>query len=334
MATPTNVKTWQYALNLTTFADNTTVGNAYESASRRLFQIKSFLTSADDFTTPWTVVSSSDAATAGVGDKWLDAGDLIWRADTGGAIFSWIVLRQAAISATFEVMIGCEQDNTSDDGKRIIVYVSQAGFTGGTTTTRPTATDERRLRSHTEYWGSGQVNTAYDSQTHVWMSDDGECTRIVIYIQGTVTGYWCFEKPANPVPEWTTPYFACVLGTSNITVDQTTYASFYDSANILSYFAGDAVSMYMSGEGFASAAAGEYLTNAGQLTNNWSAGSMGLISTTSPFRGRNGEVFDLRWGFKSTAGEVRYFPADGSKTFVQISDFILPWDGTTLLLTR
>lgn len=334
MATPTNTKTWQFDVNNTVFADSTTANGAFFSARQRLFEIKELLINTDSFTTPWTVKGSSDSATSGASDLWVDANDLIWRADTGGAVFSWIILQQPAISAAFQLLIGCEEDSTGFDGKQIIVYVSQVGFTGGTTTTRPTATDEQRLRNYNEYWGSGQVNTAYTSQTHVWMSSDGECTRIVIYIRGTVTGYWAFEKPANPVSAWTTPYFACVRGDANVTTDQTTYAKFYDSALMQSQFAGVDVTMYLSGEGFASAASGEILINAGQLTNNWSASSMGLTSTTSTFRGRNGELFDLRWGFKFQSNEVRYFPADGSKTFIQLGDFIFPWDGSTILRNR
>jgi hypothetical protein len=105
MATPTNVKTWEFDLNNTTFADNTTVGNAYESAARRLFQIKEILINngKTTFSAPWTVVSSSDSSTSGASDLWIDAGDLVWTNETSGNVFSWIILQQPAISSGFHL---------------------------------------------------------------------------------------------------------------------------------------------------------------------------------------------------------------------------------------
>ena len=340
MVAPTKEKTWEYDLNNLTLADSTTVGNAYESAARRLFLIKEILTNGGSttFTTPWTVVSSSDSSTAGASDLWVDAGDLVWKDDDTSNAHSWIVLRQTGISTTFELLISCQEDQTGNDGKQIGAWVAQAGFTGGTTTVRPTATDERILRDSTSfgYWGSGSVNVAYDSQTNVWMSSDGEITRIVIFIAGVPTGYWAFEKPKNAVSPWTNPYFATIQGTSNVTTSQLTYALYYDSANMAGqYNNGSAVvntSMYMSGEGFASQAAGEAIVDPDQLTEDYVASAIGIHSLTSNFRGRQGEVTDLWWGYINNADRAgMFFPADGSKTFVQIGHLIFPWDGATIL---
>jgi len=336
MAAPTKEKTWEYDLNNTTFADGTFVGNAFESTSRRLFLIKEILINngSTTFTVPWTVTSSSDSSTAGASDLWVDAGDLIWRDDDTSNVFSWIVLRQTGISATFELLITCEEDNAGNDGKQIGVWVAQAGFTGGTTTARPTASDERQLRDSTSsgYWGSGPPGVAYTSQTHVWMSNDGEITRILICIDGEFTGYWAFEKPKNVVTPWTNPYFATVQGDSDVVTSQLTYSKYYDSANMASRFSGIDTSLYMSGEGFASQAAGEAVVDPNQLTDDFAASAIGLHSLTSNFRGRQGEVADLWWGYTDTANRVGlYFPADGSKTFIQIGHLIFPWDGSTIL---
>jgi len=339
MATPTKEKTWEYDLNNFVLADNTSSNGAYFSTRKRLFQIKEILINngSTTFTTPWTVVSSSDSSTAGAGDNWTVAADLVWRDDDTSNVFSWIVLRQTGISATFELLITCEEDSINNDGRQIGAWVAQAGFTGGTTTARPTATDERILQNSTsDWWGSGgNDNIARSSQTHVWLSSDGECTRIVIHIGTVPTAYWCFEKPKNPVTPWTDPYFAAIQGTSNVTTYQPTYANFYDTAVCVGRYNGVNTNMYMSGEGFASAAAGENLIAVpNQLTGDWLANAIGLISTTSTFRGRQGEVFDLWWGTNAADdGMGRYFPADASKTFVQIGSLIFPWDGSTTMKT-
>lgn len=359
MADPTKDKTWEFDLNNLVIASTASFNQAYRSASQRLFSIKEILVNNGNttFTTPWVVQESSDGATAGgigygVGpnDKWLAYTNLDWRQDTApGDGFSWIVLRQTGISAKFELLIGCEQDGTGNDGKQIIVYVAQAGFrlsdggTDGTTTARPTATDERRLRNYNEYWGSGPVNNAYTGQHHVWMSTDGECTRIAIFISNVITGYWTFEKPKNPTTGWTDPYFAVIRGESNTSVSQATYTMYYDNARMLGKYSGVDTAMFLTGEGTINDALGE-ATNPGfttpvglqapnQLDGTYTACEMGIASQTATFQGHHGNVFDMWWGFSLTQ-TGRYYPEGGTKAFVQIDDFIMPWDGSTLIRTR
>jgi len=339
MASPSETKTWETSFNNSVLADSTQGGNAFFSARKRLLGIKNLLTDSGTFSTPWIVTDSTNSVDAPVGsDQWDDEGDLVWRDDgTGAAARSWIRLKQAAISPTFEVLIICEEDSVNNDGKQISVWTSQIGFSGGSTTSNPSAADQRQIRHSTNfgYWGSGGVNVTYNSQTHVWMSSDGECTRVLITINSNVTGFWIFDVPKNPATGWTSPYFAAIQGTSDVTTNMCTYSLFYDSANALSYFGGQNVSLYFSGEGFGSAAAGEHLPGRGnQLNDDFSASDMGLHSLTSTFRGRQGEVFDLRWGFaNSDDGMGRYFPDDTSKTSIQLGDMIFPWDGTTVMKT-
>jgi len=341
MADPTKDKTWEYDLNNLVIADGATVDGAFLSTRQRLFGIKEILINngSTTFTAPWTVVSSSDSSTSGASDLWVDEFDLVWADDDTSNARSWIVLRQTGISTTFEVCIVCQEDSTSNDGKQIEVWVAQAGFTGGSTTARPTATDERQLRDSTAdgYWGSGQVNTAYTSQTHVWMSSDGDCTRIVICIGDVVTGYWAFETPKNPTTGWTDPYFACIEGEANVTTSQVTYSRFLDNATMRGRYSGANTTMYLSSEGMVNDGIGEATGNGtqqqNQLDNSYIASQCGLSSTTSTFVGRHGEVFDMWWGL-SFVGTGRYYPETGTKAFVQIGDFVFPWDGSTLIRTR
>jgi hypothetical protein len=358
MADPTKDKTWEFDLNNQVLPNTSQSGNAMISTQSRLFSIKEILINngATTFTKPWIVQESSDSVTAGgtaygsaPNDKWLERTNLVWRQDGSGSIFSWIVLRQTGISTKFELLIVCEQDNNSYDGKEIIVYVAQNGFrladggTDGTTTARPSATDERRLRNYNEYWGSGAVNTAYTSQHHVWMSSDGECTRIAIFIANVVTGFWAFEKPKNPTTGWTDPYFAVIRGESNVGISNATYTMYYDNARMLGKYSGADTTMFLTGEGTINDALGE-ATNPGfttpvglqtpnQLDGTYTACEMGIASQTATFQGHHGNVFDMWWGFSLTQ-TGRYYPEGGTKAFVQIDDFIMPWDGSTLIRTR
>lgn len=353
MADPTKDKTWEFDLNNFIIANGSIANGAFASARNRLFSIKEILVNngATTFTTPWVVQESSDSVTADASDNWVTASNLIWRDDDGSAVFSWIVLRQTGISAKFELLITCEEDQTGNDGKQIGVWVAQAGFrladggTDGTTTARPTATDEREIRDSTSsgYWGSGPINTAFTSQHHVWMSSDGECTRIAIFIANVVTGYWAFEKPKNPTTGWTDPYFAVIRGSFNTNVSHASYAMYFDAAVVLGRYSGQDTTMFFTGEGIFNDAIGE-ATTAGfttplgcqtqnQLDNTYIASQMGLASQTSTFNGHHGNVFDQWWGILFVQNG-RYYPEGGTKAFVQIGDFILPWDGSTLIRTR
>lgn len=334
MANPTAEKTWQFDLNNVVVADSTLDGlNAFRDRRELLLGIKDALIGLAS--NPWSVVSSSDSSTSSASDLWVDAGDLRWRDDDTSGVFSWIVLRQTGISTTFELLITCEEDSIGVDGARIGAWVAQAGFTGGTTTARPTATDERQLRDSTSsgWWGSGADGVSYDFRYHVMQSSDGECTRVLIFINGTNTGFWLFDKPKNPVTGWSDPYVAVISGNNDASTNQTTYAKFYDSANGLGRFSGIETTMYLSGEGFLNAAAGELVTVPNELTGDFVASEVGLHSLSSTFVGRVGELFDLWWGY-SFADTGRYYEGTAAKEFVQVSDMVFPWDGSTIIGTR
>jgi len=336
MANPSVQKTWQFNLNGLALLDNTLSGNAHFDRRKTMLAIKNALKGFG--TQPWTVTESSDSATAtGNTDKWIDEGDLVWRDDDTGSAFSWIVLRQTAISTTFELLITCEQDSNVNDGAQIGAWVAQAGFMGGTTTARPMATDERQIRDSTAFghWGTGgNGGTGLNIRWNVMQSTDGECTRVLFFMNNINTGLWFFEKPANPNSNWTTPYVASIQGDNNVTTEQATYAKYYDNAFGDSRFNGTDIQLYLSGEGFNSAAIGEQLTAPNQLDGNFIASEIGLCSRTSTVMGRIGEVFDLWWGFTSQE-TGRYFPSDASsKAFVQVRDMIFPWDGSTLIGTE
>ena len=330
----TTTKTWQFNLNNLVLSDNTVGGtNAHFDRRTLLLGIKNALKGFG--TQPWTVVSSSDSSTSGASDLWVDEGDLVWRDDDGAAVFSWIVLRQTAISTTFDLLITCEEDAVANDGSRMGAWVAQAGFTGGSTTVRPTATDERQLRDSTlsGYWGSGGDGGTYDYRWHAMQSTDGQCTRVLIFVNDVNTGFWFFDKPANPLSQWTNPYVASIQGSNDITTNECSFARYYDTAQGGSQFGGLAIGLYLSGEGFGSAAVGEQVTVPNQQDGTFIASEMGLCSLSSTFTGRMGEMFDLWWGF-SFAGTGSYYPDTGTKTYVQVQDMIFPWDGSTLIGTK
>ena len=332
----TTTKTWQFNLNNLVLSDNTVGGtNAHFDRRTLLLGIKNALKGFG--TQPWTITESSDSVTATGGtDKWVTADNLVWRDDDTANVFSWLVARQTGISTTFELLIACEEDSVANDGSEMGAWVSQVGFTGGTTTARPTASDERQLRDSTlsGWWGSGgDGGSGLTYRWHAMQSTDGQCTRVLIFVNDVNTGFWAFDKPANPVTLWTNPYVAVISGENNTSSNQCSYAIFHDSAMMSGRFSGIDTTIYLSGEGFGTNASGENFTVTNQLDDSFFAGEMGLSSLSSTFTGRNGEMFDLWWGL-TNADTGRYYPDTGTKSYVQVEDMIFPWDGSTLIGTK
>lgn len=346
MTNPTIQKTWEFAVNglaLQSTVQGST--NAHLDRRETMLGIKQMLTNTGPytgtFTSPWTVVSSSNGTTAGASDNWTDVDDLVWRdEDSTGTNFGWIVLRQTGISTTFELLIALESDTVADDGSQIYAAVAQAGFTGGTTNTAPTATDERVLRNDdgtsAGHWGTGaDAASTTNIRFHTMISTDGDCTRVLIFMGDVVTGFWLFDVPDNPASGWTNPYIAVIYGENNSTNNVVNYGTFLDSATMKGRFSGTDTTMFLSSEGINNSAIGEFL-KANQLDNTFVASEMGVASLTSTFTGRMGTMFDLWWGPAYTNQEAtgRYYPETGTKLYVQVKDMLFPWDGSSILQTR
>ena len=343
MTNPTIQKTWEFDLNGLVLQNNTVANGAHQDRRELILAIKEVLINNGNttFTSPWTVVSSSNASTAGAADNWNSLSDITWRdEDSTGTPFSWIVLRQTGISATFELLIALESDTVTDDGSQIYASVAQAGFTGGNTTTAPTATDERVLRdddgTSAGHWGSGADGTSPGNyRYHIMMSSDGDCTRVLMFTDTIVTGLWLFDVPDNPVSGWTNPYVAMIYGENNSSTNICSYETWNETATARGRYSGADTTMFFSSEGLANALLGEFFL-ANQLDNTWIATEMGVASQTSTFTGIMGSMFDLWWGagFNASEGTGRYYPETGTKLYVQVKDMIFPWDGSSILQTR
>ena len=136
----------------------------------------------------WSVVGSCDSLAAGIDavDRWVDRLDLVW----GTGAHSWIVLKQTGISATdqgFQLLIDLRR--TFSQSENCSMYISySAGFTGGSTTARPTATDETTILDDTRWGGGTTVN--YTWSVSVAKTSDGSCTRTHKSYDGNVGYNW------------------------------------------------------------------------------------------------------------------------------------------------
>jgi hypothetical protein len=139
----------------------------------------------------WTVVGSCDSTQFAMDgtDYWADPIDDLL---SGTGNHSWIVLRQAAMGSGsgFEVCLDFTDDTSYYD--EITVAVSwSAGFTGGSTSSRPTATDENELMFESIDW-FGHTSVKRITLTKM-MSSDGQCTRIFGTVGSVYDGCFLFE---------------------------------------------------------------------------------------------------------------------------------------------
>jgi hypothetical protein len=313
MTLPTLAKTWQIVPSVLVGGSATQETNCDEL----WLAIIDALTSVADGA--WTVWGSSDGIAASNGDganRWTIVTDLDH--NTAGNAHSWIVIESAT-----GVQVCIDLNYASSSPADATIVASFGGFSeDGTTTARPTATDEVTIES-SQMWPTG---SGYTYRVHTMVSTDGEETRVLLSRNGTV--YWALMAgvAANrpPLLVWDGRW---VVSRGDASTAQATYAVFRSAAPTRGVIDGAACTFYFSGEGTAGSSLGETMTVADEDTGEWPIGAIGLYCPTVGHRGRKGAVVDTWWG--STAlNDGDTYPSDVSRAMIQLGDFILPWDGS------
>lgn len=159
---------------------------------------------------PWVVAYSSDGMTAGTsGDninRWLVAANLIWNTSA----HSWVVLQNVD---GVQVLFDLDFSNSAQHSMNML-FSNSGGFTGGTTTVRPTAPDEEnmiRLGTSTS-WISGGSFTDYRVWCHA--SDDGKIFRWNVILNSVMHAYGFIEEMRGAPTGAIRPYYASAGATS------------------------------------------------------------------------------------------------------------------------
>lgn len=329
MATlPTLTKTWQFSVNNSTGATGTAI-DVNRTWTRTVKD--ALLAFASN---PWTMRYSCNSVTAGTAGDGVDRittnANLVWA--NAGSAHSWMVLRQTGIATNFELLISCENANAS--GATLLVVTSpSAGFTGGTTTARPTATDEIAQTNPASAWG---ITTNTAMRWHLWESTDGQCTRLITCVSGAIYNTIWLDKPSNPVTGWTNPSLSyAAQGATGLSATTLGAVAGAFSARIGSTSALLAV----SAEGLiTSAGSVSFRTNtnwgniANEVSGEWPMLPVGAICVTATVRGRHGTFQDL-WTGSGGANTGDTYPSGASNQFAQFDALILPWNGTAVQLS-
>ncbi len=339
MSIPSFTKTWQTLVN-----QNPGFTSTYkELAQRVLWGIKERLIGVSSG--PWTVVGSSDAVSANLSgtDLWVDYADLVW--DTGD--HSWIVLKQTGITSNFQLCISLDQ---ADENTIIMVYSPTAGFTGGTISARPTATDEYVFANGVKWLGS--TSASFRSLPfHIFQSSDGECTRVVVCCANRVVSLWMFEKPRSPPAGWTDPHlvvFSADPSGGNPPPNAARHLNLRDqnsagNANGFTVLPNGPTNtqVYLSSEGSLEGgsdpggAMGKFNTEVNSISEEWEFYPIGIMSITAPNRGRLGEVVDMWYCSEGFFGEDFnrngvLFTDTEDRIVATFDSIVLPWNGESI----
>lgn len=321
MALPTLDKTYQYNVN----QNAASLGVILDNGRQLMRMIKNSLIGFG--TLPWTVRYSCDGTTAGSAgdtvDRWAADANLVW----SGTTHSWIVLRQTGIATNFELCIDLANANSY---VTTFVVSPSAGFTGGTTSARPTATDQIVL-PETD-WGHYASTTA-TYKLHVLQSTDGQVTHVVVFSNNLLTGHWMFQKPKNPVSGWTNPSVSLVTGVTGSVAspssDAYTFDNFLPGTTSFRGRGTGTMTIFLAAEGTSTAltAASSVFAAPNDFSGEYPFFTCSVNSTTASHRGRHGLLFDTWLGLDITNNGDTY-PNDTSRQFLQIATQIIPWNGS------
>lgn len=354
MPLPTLVKTWQFNCNQLMAAQATNALNAQNV----VWNYKNTLVTFPQ--NPWQVVRSSNGAVVSNSDLWTAPGSLAYTTtapsgpDGAGNARSWIVLKNPNIGGVngFQILFDMIlQNGESWFGS---FYSPGAGFTGGTTTQRPNATDIRAGQTNINFGDKSSNGWAYTNcgigtqglinyRLNGMMSTDGKCTRLhmVRDAAGTTTNqmFMVIDELLNvPAGVEDTAYVRLASNASNVLAYNNLFTNFIDGAAIDFNIGGNPTR-----GNFTKEVAADLQTFANEISNEWPMwplagvidGAVDLGSTNrdvitpGPY-GRVGDFADL-WLGSSGVASLDTYPGDGSNQFAQFGLIILPWDGSVPL---
>lgn len=335
MSLPTLNKTWLFSANNSVGGTGTGNGDTSSILSKIVSTLTGF---AGGF---WTVDYSCSSTVAGTkGDGVNRIGSSAWVWSNGGqntGVRSWIVLKNSALAGA-EILLSTGVGSTTPI--QFSMAWSYAGFTGGTTTSDPTATDALWILPAGSYSATypgtyPQANpsgSTFSGKLHAMMSSDGTCSRVIVCVGGLNRMLFMFEKPSgSPPTAWTTPLIATVVtGTSS--VEELTYSLIFRSATgIFTARVGalGPANMYPTCEAVNGSEVGSGQQYANDIDGTYPMLPVGLMCVTGTgVRGRYAAVNDL-WAGVANVAEGTNYPGDASKQFVQLGCLIFPWNGTT-----
>jgi hypothetical protein len=324
MSLPTVVKTWQKNVNNLQAAQ----GSSLLDNTLAIWNIKQALLG---FGTPLVMDYSCNSVTAGTKadgvDRITTAANIVRAAGAGA--HSWFVLKMTGIHTNAEILF--DFNLAAGNGSAALISVSTTvGFTGGSTTVSPTASDQVQINTVTNLFTS--LSTDLAVRWSVWLSTDLQSFRVIMAAAGNVISAWLVDVPTNVVTGWSNPWFGFIQQNAPII---STLCSSSGATGIRSRIGSTNAVMLLLCEGSTSllpadASIGQI---ANEISSEWFFAPIGVGSQTVGVRGRHGSVIDAWFGSNAIASGDSY-PATGTTgQFAQFGNLILPWNNGAVNLS-
>lgn len=232
-------------------------------------------------------------------------------------------------------------------------YHSPGGlFTGGSSSARPTATDETSLYANS-FFGRGSGGTNPQFVCNALCSDDLEVFRMSFWWNDQAMGDIWYDKVDDPTPGWTTPNYGLVdkqgtaIASSGVVGDITNWCITPVDGNsvVKGWGLGARMHLLCTFEGCGASYYPHLWLGANVAKNKFSLTWRNLprpglyVPIAGVNGGWHGRLFDTWWVSRGTIlGATRFTssstaPLDGSKQRVIIGDRMLPWNGTAFRTT-
>jgi len=253
-------------------------------------------------------------------NRWDADGDLVWAAP--GVAHSWAVLKLPAGMVTGGVgRLLIDLDDATAANARASVFLSFAGFTGGTITNRPTAADEFEITS-TAAWVSSANG---DRSWHIQHSADGAALRMFVYSSNisadNPNGIWILDRAADPPAAWLVPVVGAVQLSDTGTAANS--SGWMGGTGLLKgRHSGATINVTITSEANDTDLL-QQQTPATDLDGKNVLYSCGLFHAT---HGTLGAIRDLYFGHDSIAAFTTY-PSTGRR-WVHHDEMVIPNDGT------
>ena len=295
----------------------------YRTVAAGASSLKTVLRTLKDdlITAGFTHVASCDASsTSTETDLWDSDSDLTWAA--GSSAHSWIVLANSNIVSDLQICI--DLNFASTISIKVLASMS-SGFTGGSTTVRPTATDEIIISKDQSsyYWGASVNPASQSTQYNIFYCSDS--IRVYFAYGGTTAyGYWCFDKLLG-APTWIDYPIMLSVSTSAVTplarVNlQTNFSYLFFNDLVISVILGGIVVGTTTLQDLGNLDSGDY-------NSEWPTTEVFVCS--SSLAGIFGYLTDM-WHVVDNLSNFDYFPGDGSKDQVIFNDIAQGSDGSTV----
>lgn len=263
-----------------------------------------------------SVVKSCDSAAVASTDLWVDATKLVWA--NPGTAHSWVVFAFVGGDQLLASLEGADAN-----GATVTMFWSPAaGFTGGTTTARPTATDEMAACPTTSVLFAANGHYVL----HQVSSNDGASVVVSVMRAGASCGLLWAGPVAGAPSGWGASPAAHFLGYAAdvATGLAANWSAWSNATNPMRAKQGaNLMNLVPTVEGWGATPTPEAFTGANEITGRWRLWPVGLVSTTTP-KGRHGWVDDVYYVAHAINTGERVKAASGD-TYVQLGEIAVPW---------